>query len=547
MANLILLMVDVWLLGVLVAVLHSATSRLGFAPLLLVLGALMGVLESQIYVFIEPAEDLRLLVGATLFVPTIVMGILILYIANGTVPARLTIMSILGVSLLALLIRTLFRVHLDLPDSTALGLDNREVHLAPISIRETIASVLAYAADMFVIVVFYQGMKNHMRLPRFFIIGFALMAALWTDAIVFNLLARLGTDHFLRFLPGDVVAKTLAALMIWPIAAIYLIRFAPRLPDYQGDERRPTFDLLFGQFERMLLALSRTQQQLEETKVLQQQEAAYFQQLADNVEEAFWMRSPTEPGAFYINKAYERIWGMPAKEYYNNPHTWANSIHIEDRQRVINSLPLQLVGNFEIEYRIVRPGGTMRWVRDRAFPIRNLQGEVYRVAGITEDITDRKEAERAKLELEMEREKVVFLREFISEVTHDLRTPLAAIDLKIYLMQKNADVEKQRHHLEELSMLSGRMAHMIEDLMTLARLENATTLTLNFVNLGLLIQHLLDTVRPVADSKELQLVFVPPDPPLWLHCDDADLSRAVANLIHNAVHYTPMGGMSALR
>lgn len=190
----------------------------------------------------------------------------------------------------------------------------------------------------------------------------------------------------------------------------------------------------------------------------------------------------------------------------------------------------------------MRPDGDLRWIRDRGFPIRNERGEIYRVAGISEDITARKDVEKARLELEVEREKVMFLRQFIGEVTHDLRTPLAALDLKIYLMQRTTDAEKQRLHLNELGSITSRMGRLIEDLMTLARLENVSTLTLTLVNLGALIQSLLDEVQSIVESKKLRVDFVPSDPPLWLHVDDTDLGRALGNLINNAVHYTPEGG-----
>ncbi|MBZ0321214.1 MAG: PAS domain-containing sensor histidine kinase [Anaerolineae bacterium] len=542
MENLLLLVVNVWMMGLIIAVLHAISPKYGFAPLLLILGAMMGALESQVYLYIEPTEGLRFFVSATLFVPTIVMGILILYIANGTMPARLTIFAILGASLLALFVRVMFRAQLELPDAEVISFDTSSALLAPIGLRETIASLLAYGSDMFVIAVFYQGMRNHFQLPRWLMIGLALMAALWTDAIVFNMVARLGSDDFMRFFPGDVVAKTFAAVVIWPVAAVYLIRFAPHLPEYQGDRPRATFDLLFGEFEQVMLTLSRTQQQLAETKALQVQEMAYQQQFMDNVEEAFWMHSPGEYACFYINKAYERIWGITAQEYFTNPHTWVNSIYRDDRARILTEVKLHSEEPYEIEYRIVRPDGDLRWIRDRGFPIRNERGEIYRVAGISEDITARKDVERAQLELEVEREKVMFLRQFIGEVTHDLRTPLAALDLKIYLMQRTTDADKQRLHLNELGSITSRMGRLIEDLMTLARLENVSTLTLTLVNLGALIQSLLDEVQPIVDSKKLQVEFVPPDPPLWLHVDDTDLGRALGNLINNAVHYTPEGG-----
>src|SRR5260370_23061060 len=75
-------------------------------------------------------------------------------------------------------------------------------------------------------------------------------------------------------------------------------------------------------------------------------------------------------------------------------------MHSEDRARMLEvALSRQKSGDYDEEYRIVRPDGTLRWIRDRAFPVRNEAGEVYRIAGIAEDITERKRLEREVLEI----------------------------------------------------------------------------------------------------------------------------------------------------
>ncbi|HEY9598647.1 MAG TPA: PAS domain S-box protein, partial [Cyanophyceae cyanobacterium] len=121
-----------------------------------------------------------------------------------------------------------------------------------------------------------------------------------------------------------------------------------------------------------------------------------FRQLADNIEDAFWLFSPYTEELFYVSPAFEKIWGRSCESMYAAPHTWIDTVHPDDRDIVSCAITQQLQGeSTSIEYRIMRPDGEIRWVSARAFPIKNERYEVYRIAGIAEDISDRKRTEQA--------------------------------------------------------------------------------------------------------------------------------------------------------
>ncbi len=120
-----------------------------------------------------------------------------------------------------------------------------------------------------------------------------------------------------------------------------------------------------------------------------------FRQLAENTESAFWITEPDTRKAIYVSPAFEKIWGRQRSSIYNSIQTWQAAIHPEDRERVVALTSQQMHSGSDEQYRIIRPNGEVRWVRDRAFPICNEQGQVYRLAGIAEDITERKEAAEA--------------------------------------------------------------------------------------------------------------------------------------------------------
>ncbi|MDQ1559781.1 MAG: hypothetical protein QOD32_2841, partial [Pyrinomonadaceae bacterium] len=121
-----------------------------------------------------------------------------------------------------------------------------------------------------------------------------------------------------------------------------------------------------------------------------------FRQLADNIDQVFWVYDLKEARVVYANPAYEIIWGDTRENLYKDHDTFLNILHPDDRERVSVSLRRQHAGSrTEEEYRIVRRDGTVRWIRDRAFPVRDEQGTLFRIVGIAEDVTEDRAAEKA--------------------------------------------------------------------------------------------------------------------------------------------------------
>jgi PAS domain S-box-containing protein len=544
MANLLLLTADIWALGGLVLLLHYLSPRFGFAPLLMLLGALTVFVQSQLRIYIEPVPGFIMFLSSNALVPVVVMSVLVLYVANGAVPARMIIFAIIGISLLVVLLQGVYRLHLSLPNGGTLSGLNMDSLVPPLNVRVTLGSLVAYLGDMFVIAVFYQGVKNLLpALADWIVVGLALLAGMWTDSILFTLFASRSADDIALFLPGDLIGKTVSAVILWPLTAFYMVYIAPKMPDHVGADNRRTFDLLFGAFSEVKMALVRTEAALAQSETERRKEEAYFHQISDNITEALWLSEPNQSHSLYVNPAYETLWGRSAASIYADPASFIDAIHPEDRERILGGLPTQVSGNYDVEYRVMRPDGTFRWVRDRAFPISNEQGEVYRIAGISEDITERKLMEKQDLELAVEREKVKLLRDFIGEASHDLRSPLTAINLKIYHLTKTQDESKRSAYLKELEALSTHMSKMIEDLFTLARLENIGDLQLVRLNVGTMAREVVTTLQPIIEQKQIELTLDLSDEEIPLYADTSDLARALANLVENAVNYTPEGGL----
>ena len=125
-----------------------------------------------------------------------------------------------------------------------------------------------------------------------------------------------------------------------------------------------------------------------------QESESRFRQLAENVADVFYVIDTASGALMYINPAYERVWGRSCQSLYEAPRSFLDAVHPDDRGRIAARLERQQRGEATSdEYRITRPDGSIRWIWDRAFPVRDASGLVLRTAGIAEDITARKQTE----------------------------------------------------------------------------------------------------------------------------------------------------------
>lgn len=115
-----------------------------------------------------------------------------------------------------------------------------------------------------------------------------------------------------------------------------------------------------------------------------------YRQVTDTIDEVFWMTDPEKGQMLFISPAYERIWGRTCQSLLEDPVSFVEAIHPDDRDRVIAAFPEQARGTYDIEFRIRRSDGELRWIHDRAFPVRDDSGNIHRIVGVAQDITENK-------------------------------------------------------------------------------------------------------------------------------------------------------------
>jgi len=201
-----------------------------------------------------------------------------------------------------------------------------------------------------------------------------------------------------------------------------------------------------------------------------------FRQIADSILGVFWLVDLDPHRLIYASPNAEKVWDAPLTEIYDDFSVIFKNIHPEDRLIIQqNSVGADQTGELDIEYRIIRRDGSVRWIHSRGFPIKGSDGHVYRMSGIAEDVTDRK--------LEMERiteaGRLLSVGELASGVAHEINNPLAAINLYSESLMGQALPDTVIKDLKVISEQSQRAATIVRNQLQCARKSSPEITTVN--------------------------------------------------------------------
>jgi PAS domain S-box-containing protein len=265
-----------------------------------------------------------------------------------------------------------------------------------------------------------------------------------------------------------------------------------------------------------------------------------FRQLAESINEVFWMADPHATQILYISPAYERVWGRSCQSLYEQPRSFLDAIHADDRERV-RTAALEKHSRGEAtdeEYRVMRPDGSVRWIRDRAFPVRDAAGRIYRMVGIAEDVTETKRAQEALHEASRRKD------EFLATLAHELRNPLAPIRNAAHVLRMRELADPQLADARDIiDRQVQQMVRLIDDLLDISRITRGKLqLRRERIALAAVIHNAVEAARPAVDSHTHQLHVALPPEALYLDADPIRLAQVFANLLNNAAKYTERGG-----
>jgi two-component system cell cycle sensor histidine kinase/response regulator CckA len=264
-----------------------------------------------------------------------------------------------------------------------------------------------------------------------------------------------------------------------------------------------------------------------------------FRQVVENIREVFWLTDPYKQVMLYISPAYEKIWGRSCDSLQQSPRTWIEAIHPEDRERILDAATTrQNRGDYDEVYRIIRPDGSMRWIHDRAFPLRDAGGGIYRVAGIAEDITEKRD-----LELQLRQaQKMESIGQLAGGVAHDFNNVLAVIQGHASVLALESTLTAAaKESVNEIALASERAARLTRQLLTFSRRQ---VIQMRELNLNDVIEGIMKMLRRLL-GEDVVLQFTAGEVPPLL-ADAGMLEQVLMNLAVNARDAMRHGGTLAI-
>jgi two-component system sensor histidine kinase/response regulator len=272
-----------------------------------------------------------------------------------------------------------------------------------------------------------------------------------------------------------------------------------------------------------------------------------FRQLAENIREVFFVLA-TADQTLYVSPGFERIWGRSCDSVYRNPLAWQEAIHPDDLEHARLLAARRWLGDpVEFEYRIQTPDGLEKWIQSRSFPVRDHAGQLIRIVGLAEEITERK---RHEAELIQAREGADTANRakscFLANMSHEIRTPMNGVIGMLQLLGET-DLTPEQQRYADVAQSSGRtLLALIDNILDLSKIE-ARKIALEKLSFNLrdTLEDVVQLMRVQANAKGLPIHSrVSPEIPLLLGGDPHRLRQVLTNLCANAIKFTERGAIT---
>ena len=277
---------------------------------------------------------------------------------------------------------------------------------------------------------------------------------------------------------------------------------------------------------------------------------ARLQQLVANIDEMFMFRTVAPVEYIYVSPAVQQIYGVTVDQALADPEIFFTVIHPDDAALVRKTMiEADANSRVEIESRIVRPDGELRWVWIRYRPVETAPGEPRLIAITVSDITGRKAAQRGEEAARAEAERANDAKsELLSRMSHELRTPLNAILGFSQLLAMDELNTDQQEAVREINRGGRHLLELINEVLDISRIESGQmALSSEPVFVSDVIDEVLDLMRPLVNARKL-LVTLPPAGTFTEHvlADRQRLKQVLLNLVSNAIKYNRNEGQLSL-
>lgn len=261
---------------------------------------------------------------------------------------------------------------------------------------------------------------------------------------------------------------------------------------------------------------------------------AQFEQILSSLPAIIFIHWDDE--ILYVNPFTANFTGQPVSYWVNRPIS-----------ALLPGIELSAKGRTQQEVQLTAGNGQQHWMYAQSMPIYFPPDQTQAPATLTQifDITARKQAEETMFALELEQQRVRILTEFLQDVSHDLRTPLAVLQSSMYFIKRTAP-ESQQKRTQEMENQISYMTNMLDSMFTMVSLDRVDELSKEAVDLNALINILVERTQPTLLIKHITLVtdLNPELPAIPGHV--FELERCLVNLVENAIKFSPDGSQITL-
>jgi signal transduction histidine kinase len=267
-----------------------------------------------------------------------------------------------------------------------------------------------------------------------------------------------------------------------------------------------------------------------------------FRQIAENSRDVFWLYDIQQLRLVYLSPAFETIWQRPVSWLYDDPSRWIEAVDEDDRQLALPFERPERPGlSYDRTYRIHRPDGSVRWLHDRRFAVFNESGELYRIAGVAEDVTERWEATEKLQQQAAQLARMARLSsmgELVAGISHEVNQPLHVITVLSTTIAaalagegKWTPADLTRWN-SEISKAAGRAADIVRRLRSYV---SQTPTPRSLVDLNSLVQESVELAGLERRQHRAKLRLELADDLPLVEADAIGIQQVLVNLLRNAM------------
>ena len=274
-----------------------------------------------------------------------------------------------------------------------------------------------------------------------------------------------------------------------------------------------------------------------------------FRQLTETIRQVFWLKRPEDGSIIYVSPALDSMWGTHHLDRDSvTPDSLLAGVHPEDQTKVLGFWKEQSKGEeLSAEYRIIRCDGTIHWISERSFPVKNAMGHVYRIAGIAEDITATKQI-HAELDAARQAAEAASRAKstFLANLSHEIRTPICAmIGFTELMSDVNLQATERKSYSNIIARNGAQLVALIDDILDLSKIEAGfLQIERDTTPLSNLLTDVKNALALKALNKDITLTLdTCGHIPEMILTDPTRLRQILLNIIGNAIKFTDQGGI----